>query len=448
MDLFQKREQWQTSQGFILATIGSAIGLGNIWRFPTVVGESGGGAFLLVYLIIILILGLPLMLGELSIGRRGKSSIIGAFMSIKPHTPWWLIGAISVFSGILILSFYSVISGWSLYYMFSFLTGQFQGAGIQEVQNLFQSFVQRPFFPLFWQGTFLFITLCIVMRGIHKGIERASTVLMPILFVLLFLLALRSITLDGAWEGVLWFIRPQLAAINIQVVLGALGQVFFSLSLGMGAILTYGSYLAPEDAIPKSSLIISLSDLTIAIVAGFIIIPAVFAFGLEPETGLPLIFITLPLIFGSLPVGQLLGASFFILLSIAALTSALSILEVVVAACKDTFQWSRNKATLLSTLIIFFLSIPSSLSMGTWEHVRFWGFPFLEFLDTITAVFFLPLIGLLTSIFIGWIWTPHKCVQEITREKVPFPLSSIWSFLIKYVVPISMLYILISGFLA
>lgn len=441
----KNREQWGSRIGFILAAAGSAIGLGNIWRFPTVVGQSGGGAFIIVYLLINFAIGIPLMIGELAIGRRGKRNVVGAFKEIKPDGPWWIIGSLGILAGLVILSYYSVIAGWSVSYIFKFLTGQFANLGTGDSGDVFVQLVSSPVEPLIWHGIFMAMTIGIVIFGIDKGIERASKVMMPVLLFLLMVLAVRTLTLDGAMEGLRWYLTPDFSAINISIVLGALGQVFFSLSLGMGAIMTYGSYLADDNDIPNSAVLISIADLSIAILAGLIVIPAVFAFGFAPETGLPLIFITLPAVFGSLPAGNFVGALFFVLLTIAALTSAISFLEVSVAYIIDELKWNRKKASILVGVTTFLLGIPSSLSMGIWGEIMFFGMPFLDFMDFFSSYLLLPMGGLLTAIFVGWVWGSKGALNELRKEGVEFGLRGPWFVVVKYVLPIVLLYILITG---
>lgn len=443
----KSRGQWGSRLGFILAAAGSAIGLGNIWRFPTQVGQSGGGAFILVYLIIIFIVGIPLMIGELAIGRRGKINIVGAFKKIKPGSPWWIIGVLGVLAGFAILSYYSVIAGWAVSYIFKFLTGQLADLGAGESGDVFGQLVSSPVEPLIWHGVFMAMTIGIVIFGIDKGIERASKIMMPILFLLLIVLAVRTLTLDGAMEGLRWYLTPNFRAIDISTVLGALGQVFFSLSLGMGAIMTYGSYLTDDNDIPNSAVLISIADLSIAILAGLIIIPAVFAFGFAPEAGPPLIFIILPAVFGAMPLGNLVGALFFLLLTIAALTSAISLLEVPVSYVIDELKWSRKKAATLVGVAIFLLGIPSSLSMGIWQEIFFFGMPFLDFMDFLSSYLLLPIGGLLTAIFIGWAWGSREALKELSKEGVQFSLRGPWFAVVKYILPIVLLYILITGLL-
>ncbi|QNO13918.1 sodium-dependent transporter [Alkalicella caledoniensis] len=444
----KQREQWGSRIGFIFAAAGSAIGLGNIWRFPTEVGRNGGGAFVLLYLLIIFAIGIPVMISELSVGRKGQKNIVGSFTSIKNTPLWHVVGFMGVLAGFIILSFYSVIAGWGVSYIFKFLNGTFTGGlSGSEVEAVFAGLSGNAIQPLFWHLVFMAMTTYIVVKGIGNGIEKYSKLLMPALFGLLFILAIRAVTLDGAMEGVIWFLKPDFTEIGIKTIFGALGQVFFSLSLGMGAILTYGSYLGKKENIPSNAMLISFADLSIAILAGLIIIPAVFAFGLEPNAGPALIFITLPAVFGAMPLGNLFGGLFFILLTIAALTSSISLLEVVVAYFIDELKWDRKKSAILAGIAIFVLGIPSSLSQGLWSGISIFGMDFLDLADSFTAKILLPLGGLMTVIFVGWVWGGKNALEHIRQEGVKFKLGGIWINLVKYVMPFVLLYILISGFL-
>ena len=324
------------------------------------------------------------------------------------------------------------------------LTGNLSGA---ETGEIFASLTANPLIPLFYQLLFIGVTTFIVVKGIGKGIEKFSKYLMPLLILLLIALAIRAVALEGALEGVIWYLRPDFSEIGVATVLGALGQVFFSLSLGMGAILTYGSYLDKKANIPQNAMIISISDLLISIIAGLIIIPAVFAFGLEVEAGPPLIFITLPVVFGAMPFGAFFGALFFILLSIAAITSSISILEVIVAYFVDEKKWNRKKATMLAGVLIFAVSIPISLSQGLLADVRLLGLDFLDLADAFTGRLLLPLSGLFSVIFIGWVWKRDNALIHIREENIKFSLGETWLSIVKYVLPLVMVYILISGLL-
>ncbi|WP_350344818.1 sodium-dependent transporter [Proteinivorax tanatarense] len=440
-----KRDQFGSNLGFIMAAAGSAIGLGNIWRFPTVVGQSGGGAFVMLYLLIILAIGVPIMIAELSVGRKGQRSIVGAFSEIIPGTKFRITGILGTIAGFIILSFYSVIAGWGLAYIFKFLTGSFAGLDNDAIANVFTDLVTNPFWAIAWHFIFMTITVSVVIGGIKNGIEKVSKTLMPILFFLLVALAIRSITLDGAMEGLAWFLTPDFSQITIGTVLSALGQVFFTLSLGMGAIMTYGTYLSKKENLPKSAVMISIADLGIAVLAGIIIIPAVFAFGLDPDSGPGLIFITLPAVFGEMPFGNFFGTLFFVLFSIAAVTSAISLLEVTVSYFIDELKWSRKKASILAGIAIFILGIPSALGEGVWSSFTILGNTFLDFADSLTAVYILPLVGLLTVTFVGWVWKPENALKHIEEEGNTFSMGKYWAFLVKWILPIILFYILASG---
>ena len=307
----QNRGQWNSKLGFVLAASGSAVGLGNIWRFPFMAGANGGGAFVLVYFILLIIIGFTLMLGELSIGRATQLSPIGAYRKLKAKYAW--IGALGVVAGFLILSFYSVIGGWVIRYLVKAISGDFNVADGSVLGGLFVNFITNPLEPLVYHGIFMVLTLLIVIGGVSKGIERYSKILMPMLFVMMVLLMFRSLTLPGAMEGVKFLLVPDFSKINAQVVLAALGQVFFSLSLGMGTMITYGSYLRKDENLISSSIEIPLIDTAIAFIAGLAILPAVFAFGFDPEGGPGLLFITLPAVFSQMPLGSIFAILFFLL---------------------------------------------------------------------------------------------------------------------------------------
>ncbi len=435
-----ERGEWNSRVGFILATTGSAVGLGNIWRFPYVVGTSGGGAFVLVFTLIMFLIGIPLMMGELVLGRASHRNPVGAFKALAPESSWWLAGLLQVGAGILILSYYSVIAGWSLAYFFRTARGGFLGLDNQMMAEEFNSLVGAGLQPLLWHAFFMVVVVVIVIGGISGGIERWSRILVPLFFLLILFMLYQVLQLPGAREGLVWFLRPDISQLNMRILLGAIGQVFFSLSLGMGAVLTYGSYLSSEENIPENALYISLADLVLALLAGMIIIPAVFAFNLEPDAGPGLIFITLPAIFNQMPGGVLFGSIFFLFLSIAALTSAISLLEVVVSYLIDEWKLMRANAALLAGLAIFLLGIPSSLSQGR-INIFILGYSFLDFADLVASDIALPLGGLLLTIFIGWKWGR----KEANKELHEFVLAEAWGYLIKYLIPLAMIYVFFSN---
>lgn len=440
----QNRGQWNSKLGFVLAASGSAVGLGNIWRFPFMAGANGGGAFVLVYFILLIIIGFTLMLGELSIGRATQLSPIGAYRKLKAKYAW--IGALGVVAGFLILSFYSVIGGWVIRYLVKAISGDFNVADGSVLGGLFVNFITNPLEPLVYHGIFMVLTLLIVIGGVSKGIERYSKILMPMLFVMMVLLMFRSLTLPGAMEGVKFLLVPDFSKINAQVVLAALGQVFFSLSLGMGTMITYGSYLRKDENLISSSIEIPLIDTAIAFIAGLAILPAVFAFGFDPEGGPGLLFITLPAVFSQMPLGSIFAILFFLLVLFAALTSSISLLEVVVSYTVDEWKWSRKLSTIVLAGAIFLLGIPSSLGQGVWSHIRLFGRDILDNVDFLASNILLPFGGMMMCIFIGWVWGVDKALDEVTNGgKVSFPLKTFWVVMIKYVAPLAIFIVFVQA---
>lgn len=434
------REQWGTRWGFILATVGSAVGLGNVWRFPTVVAENGGGTFLIIYLVVVLLIGIPIMIAEITLGRAGKQNVIGTIKSLSPRRGWWVIGILPIAASFIILSFYFVVAGWTLLYILGSVSGITSGLETKELTQLFAGITGNPVLPLIAQAVFITITVTIVILGIKKGIERWGKILVPGIILLLLILLIRTSFLEGFWSGVAWFLRPELDALTFSTALEAVGQVFFSFSLGMGAILTYGSYLPRKSNIPANALYISFADLGVAILTGLIIIPALFVFGVSPETGPGLIFITLPALFNTIPLGMLWSTIFFLLLTFAALTSTISLLEVIVAYLVEETGLSRFFAALLSGLGIFIVAVPAALSQGVLADILIWGLDIFDFLDFTASNIMLPLAGLFLVIFVGWVWKSKNAVKVI-REGAFFSLAPAWSLLIRFVVPVAIAYI-------
>lgn len=442
------REQWGTQWGFILATIGSAVGLGNIWRFPTVVAENGGGTFLFVYLIVVFLIGIPMMIAEITLGRAGRQNVIGTLRRLSPRGDGWrIIGVLPIAASFIILSFYFVVAGWTLIYILSSLSGLLSGMGTEDLSRFFTVVTGNPVLPLVAQAVFISFTVIIVVLGIKKGIERWGRILMPGIIILLVILLIRTSLFEGFWSGVVWFLRPDLAALSFSTALEAVGQVFFSFSLGMGAILTYGSYLPRRSNIPANSLYISLADLGVAILTGLIVIPALFVFGLSPETGPGLIFITLPALFNTITLGMLWSTIFFLLLAFAAITSTISLLEVLVAYLVEETGLTRFFAAVLSGMGVFIVGIPAALSFGVLENIRIGGATVFDFLDFNASNILLPLGGLLVIVFIGWIWGTGNAVNELEKEGT-FKYSRVWSLLVRFLVPLAIAYIFISAFIS
>jgi len=435
------REQWSSRLGFTLAAVGSAVGLGNVWRFPYVVGEHGGAAFLVLYVLILIVMGLPVMLAELAIGRRAQSDAVGAFGVLAPGRPWVIAGYLSVAAGVVILSYYAVIGGWVGRYLVGYLSGEMTSVPPADFGATFEGFISSTFAPLAWAFGFLAITTGIVVSGVRHGIERANRVLMPLLFLLLVAMAIYGLTLPGAGDGLRFLLAPDWSAFGQgEAYLAAVGQAFFSLSLGMGALLTYGSYLPRSAPLPGQAARIVVLDFAVALVAGLVIFPAVFSFAIDPATGPTLVFVVLPGIFEAMPGGTLIGLAFFTLLAAAALSSGVSLLEVVVAYAMRRLRWSRRKAALLLGEAIFALSTLPSLGYGPLAGVRLLGGSILDGLDLAASQVVLPLGGLIFALFVGWAWGRGVALEEVGFERAW--LGRAWLFMLRWVTPALILVVL------
>ena len=433
------RGAWGSRFGFLMAAAGSAIGLGNLWKFPYLAGKYGGGAFVIIYLVLIVFLGFTMMLGELTIGRATKLNQYGAYKKINPK--FGIIGAVGIVTGFLILSFYSVVGGWVLKYIFQYLMG-----GVQQTDKMgfFVTFITGTWEPILWHAVFMFATFFIVMGGVSGGIEKASKIMMPVLFLFLLIITFRSVTLPGAMEGIKYYLIPDWTKVNLDVVVRAMGQVFFSLSLGMGTLVTYGSYLSGKEDLPNSALMIPALDTMAALLAGFAIIPAVFAFNQEVGAGPGLMFGTLPNIFSQLPLGTLFGLMFFVLVLFAALTSSISLLEVPVSWAVDSLGWSRVKATTVFAVLCFAIGVGCSLSNGPWTQKFFFfdakGQGLFDVLDYLTSNILLPLGGLMMSLFITFVWGFDNALKEIQiGSKSNFRMAGIWKISMMILVPIMLI---------
>lgn len=438
-----QRGNWGSKVAFIFAATGSAIGLGNIWRFPMVVGENGGAVFVFVYILAVALIGFSVMLAELVIGRHTQKNPVGAIDSIKPRSPWKSIGYLGMVTGIAILSYYAVLAGMLAGYLVKMVTGVFRGAITSQLtEKTFVDFSSNPFLVIFFFTVVLFITTYIISKGVKGGIERYTKILMPILFILILFLAVRALTLPGAGEGIKFYLNPDFSKLSFKIVFFALGQAFFSLSLGMGTMITYGSYINKKDNLVSSAGWVSFSDTLIALLAGLIIFPTLFAIpGISPDSGPSLVFKVFPLVFSKLPGGQIFGILFFTLLLVAAITSTISLLEVPVAYFVDERKWSRVKAAVLMGLCAGLLGIPSALS---WGGVKFLTkFAFWAKVDLIFGNIALAFGALLICLFVGWVWGVKKAIEEIKSGGSKFTIRHIWMFSIKYLSPIAILFILI-----
>lgn len=442
----ETRENWGSRFGFIMAAAGSAVGIGNIWRFPYVAGENGGGAFLLIYVAIILAFGLSVALAEMLVGRTGQRNPVGAFRAIKPGI-WSGVGYLGVLTGFIILSFYIVVAGWTLTYIVLMLDGSLVGVDPARAQTIFFDFAGGTVKPILAAGVFMLLTAVVVAGGIGKGIERASKVLMPALFILLLILALRSMTLPGAAEGLRFFLVPDFSKVTGDTITAALAQAFFSLSLGMGTMLTYGSYLRQQENLPSAGLTIVALDSIVAIVAGLMILPAVFSAGFSPSAGVGLTFFTLPAVFDAMPGGTWFGVAFFTLLAIAALTSAVSILQPMIAYVTEEHQLPRGKVIIVAALICFGLGVPSSLSFGPLADLSLFGRNWFDLMDFLSNSVLLPLGGLLTALFVGWVWGRPAIAALSNQGTLNQPWAPIWFFILRFVAPLGIGWILLQAFI-
>jgi NSS family neurotransmitter:Na+ symporter len=446
----QGRENWSGKLAFVLAAAGSAVGLGNIWGFPTVASANGGGAFLVIYLFAVVLVGAPVMLAELAIGRRTQRNPVGAFKALRPRSGWSWVGGLGVLTGLMILSFYSVIAGWTLAYIVKAASGAL-GPGV-DTAAAFGGVAGSPVPAIGWHLVFMLMTILIVVGGVRAGIERWTKVLMPALLVLLLLLVLRAVTLSGAGAGLEFYLRPDFSEVHAGVVLAAIGQAFFSLSLGMGAMITYGSYVSKSDDLETSALYVTAFDTLIAILAGFLIFPTLFHAGMSPGTGGPgMVFVVLTSLLGTIPPapwgGIVFGTAFFVLLAIAAITSSISLLEVVVAWLTDERGISRKKAAWGVGMLAFLIGIPSALGNGavTWlSAIPGVGTDFLSLTFTVFGQYSLVVGALLISIFAGWIWGARAASDEVKADDGLFPLERVWSFLIRFVCPVAIVGLLLS----
>ena len=446
-----ERGEFTTKLGIILATAGSAVGLGNIWRFPYMAGENGGAVFILIYFFCVLLLGIPCMISEFIIGRHAHSNTARAFRKMSGGTAWTLIGYMGVLTGFLITGYYAVVSGWCLHYIWSSIIGHLEGDP-QYFRSFFIDFSSHPGKPVFWLAFIMLLTYLIVEHGVQKGIERASKILMPTLFILLLIIVVASCLLPGSGKGIEFLFKPNWNAIDSNVFLSALGQSFYSLSIAMGCICTYASYFTRQTNLSKSAIQIGIIDSIVAILAGLMIFPAAFSVGVSPDSGPSLIFITLPNVFqqafaGMPIVGYFIALMFYSLLSLAALTSLMSLVEVSTAFCQEEMHISRKQATFLVVASASVIGMFCSLSLGGYDVLQLFGMSLFDIFDFVTGQIFLPIVGFLTCIFIGW-FVPHKVVRdEFTNwGTLRGTFFHLYLFLVKYVCPLCILFIFLHQF--
>lgn len=447
--------------GLIAATVGSAVGLGNVWRFPAETQANGGAAFLLIYIGCVFLLGIPVMTAEFSLGRGGASDATGVFRNVTPGKKgWWTVGALAILASYLILSFYMVVSGWTLEYLVQSITGNLYPAAAEAVstpageelafQNKMAEYISGTYQPLIMTYIMLAANLFVLLKGVQKGIEKMSNIMMPVLFVLLVVFCAVSLSLPKAAEGVEFFLKPDFSVINAGTVVNALGQAFFSLSLAMGILVTYASYYPKDTKLTRTAVTVSLLDLGVAILMGLIIFPAVMTFGLTDHNlaGSALVFVTLPEIFAQMGHTQIWSALFFLLLAVGAFTSTISLAEVSVAFLECRFGFGRTKAVLTVILPLFVLSSVCSLSVGPWSGYTICGMTIFDFLDTVATNIMLPVGGILMCVYMGWIAPRSFFRNEMTNGgTLKSRMFGIVAFIVKWIAPLLIAMILVSQFI-
>ncbi|MQM32777.1 MAG: transporter [Candidatus Accumulibacter phosphatis] len=443
------RDGFTSSFGVLVATLGSAVGLGNIWKFPSLTGANGGAGFLLVYLLATLLVGLPVMIVETMLGRAARANAVSAFDHVAPRSQWWWksIGWMGFAAAVLILAFYSEVAGWVYAYVFKAMAGQIATTDPQVAGAIFADLVADPLSALFWQWVVLAVTGSIIMFGVAKGIEAVTRKLMPLLFILLLVLCARSLTLPGASAGLSFLFSPDVAKITPVVLLTALGLAFFKLSIGMGCMLTYGSYFCDNQNIPLTATRVMFADLSVSLLAGMAIFPAVFAFGFQPAAGPSLVFMTIPAVFTAMPGGTLFMTLFFILTAIASVGAMLSLLEVPVAILSERYGLGRKRASLSTIGVVAALGVPAALSASLTSEAKVFGMNPFDLFDFLSSNVLLPLGGILICLFVGWVYGLPEMTRQLSnagalRNK---RLVSLVFFLVRFVAPLSIAAVLLHG---
>ncbi len=442
-----KREGFSTTLGVLAATLGSAVGLGNIWKFPSMTGQNGGAAFVFIYLIAVVMVGLPVMIAEFIIGRRAAANNVGAFKKLAPGKPWFLTGVSGVAAAFLIMFFYTDVAGWVYSYAFKALTGTFARTDASQTADIFTRYVGSVAGPLAWQWIVLVTISVIIIAGVTKGIERMTKTLLPILFVLLIICDVRALTLPGAMEGVKYLFQPDFSKITASVILAAMGLAFFKLSVGMGTMTTYGSYIGKNENMPSNAIKVALADTLVSLMAGLAIFPAVFAFGFKPDAGPSLLFITIPAVFNTMPFGQVFLTMFFLLAAIAATGAMISLLEVPVAYLTEELHWSRVTATISSAGLMGVVGVLATLSTSTLSGMLFFGKTFFDLFDFASSNVLLPIGGLLICLFVGWKLGPAVITDEASNGGTlrNTAVLRVFMFTVRYVAPIAIVVVLLNG---
>lgn len=441
-----ERDRFSSKFGVIAAAAGSAIGLGNIWKFPYIAGENGGGIFLIVYLVFIIMIGVPVMMSEFIIGRKAQQNVFGAFRSLSKSGFWKIIGVMGVLAAFFILSFYGTVASWTFEYLYLAITNGFSGKGADEISEMFTVFSTSSYKPVVYQIIFMALTAAIVIGGIKKGIEKYTKILMPLLIIIILYLDVRAISLKGGSEGLRFLFYPDFTKLSPRLFIDALGHAFFTLSLGMGVLMTYASYFKKDTNLTETSVNVAMADTIIAILAGIAIFPVVFAFNAEPGAGPGLVFITLPNIFGMISGGYVFSILFFLLLGVAALTSSISILEVVVAYLVEENNLTRVKATIIATVSITIIGVLCTLSIGPLNDFLIFGLNIFDLLDFAASNVLLPLGGMLISIFVGWKLDRNIVIGELSNYGTIRIVSiNLFLFLVRYVAPLAIFFVFLHG---
>ncbi len=443
----KNRDAFTTSLGVIAATLGSAIGLGNIWKFPSLTGTNGGAAFIIVYLLSTLLVGLPVMISELMLGRKARANAVTTMQKLAPgRAPWWLIGAFGALAAFLIMAFYTEVAGWVFAYVFKAASGSILTTNPEQTGAAFTSLITDPTQSLIWQWIVLAVVGLIIALGVSKGIEAVTKRLMPILFGILVIVCIRSLTLPGAIDGLAFMFKPDFSKVTAAVVLTAMGLSFFKLSVGMGTMITYGSYFRDDQNIPMTALRVMLADLSVSILAGVAIFPAVFAFGFKPDAGASLLFITIPAVFASMPLGGVFMVLFFVLAAIATIGAMLSLLEVPVAFLAERTHMSRKVATLLTVVLLAVIGSAAALSNSTLANFKLFGMVPFDLFDYATSNILLPVGGFFIAVFVGWTWGFDQVKQALTNEGLlrNERIIKVFFGLIKFVTPLLVFVVLLS----
>lgn len=443
----KERDMFATKLGVVVATLGSAVGLGNIWKFPYLTGVNGGAAFVIIYILSTLVVGLPVMIAEHALGRKARADAIGTFNKLAPNTPWWMISGAGIVSAFFILAFYSEVAGWVFAYIIKGASSSILSSDPAVTSAAFGSLVSSPWQSLFWQWVVLAMVAAIIMKGVSKGIERVTKTLMPLLLGILVLVCIRSVTLPGAGEGLSFLFKPDFSKVTWATVLTAMGLSFFKLSVGMGTMITYGSYFREDQDIPGTATRIMFSDLTVSILCGIAIFPAVFAFGFEPNAGPELLFVTIPAVFNAMPFGRVLMPMFFVLAAIAATGAMLSLFEVPVAFLVGTKGWDRKRATLITLVALAVVGSTAALSGSVLADFKIMDMTMFDLFDWVTSVLLMPIGGLFVCLFVGWKWGADEIKDALSNGGTLNNGAAVAAFtgVVKVVTPALVVVVLLNG---